>query len=341
MKQKLLRMSPLWLALLLGLLFVGPVLAQSPDADVDFFAVQPANGHPYTVGDHITLRLEVRHPANSTVDLPNLDPEWGDFEVVNQTGQDTVTNNDGTAITRKDYVVSLFAPGSYQTPPLVVTHHVPGAAQPEELGAPVIPLKIDSVLIEGDTELRDLKAQADLPVPPLWPLFVAGVVALAAVIGGGYLAGQWAYNRWWRKIPAELFPQPVIDTRPPEVIALTELERIETLNLPAQQRFKDHYSLVTDCLRDYIERRYQIPALEQTTQELQNAFRFSAVPGTITGVFLDMFYSSDLVKFARYRPNTDDAYQLVPRARQIVASTTPPPEPTPVAPAATEAPRDL
>lgn len=329
-KQRLWGLAIL-VAVAAGLLFLFPALAlaQSPDANVDFYVVESPDHHPYTVGDRITLRLEVRHPTNSTVDLPKLDTEWGDFEVVSQTGQDTVANGDGTVITRKDIVVTLFAPGSYQTPPLIVTHQQPGQSQPEELGAPVIPLKIDSVLIEGDNELRDLKEQAELPVPPLWPLFLAGVVVAAAVLGGGYLAGQWAYNRWWRKVPLELAPAPVIDTRPPEVIALTELDRIEALDLPSQSQFKYHYTLVTDCLRDYIERRYEIPALEQTTQELQNAFRFSPVPAEDSGSFLDMFYSADLVKFARYRPNTGDAYQLVPRARKIVADTTPLPEPPP------------
>jgi hypothetical protein len=321
----------LMLAIVLLFLTAGVALAaQPPDADVDFYAVESPEGELFTVGDPITLRLEVRHPTASQVELPVLDAEWGQFEVVSQTGQDTVTNGDGTATTRKDIVVTLFEPGSFQTPPLIV-NHTTANGQPEELGAPVIPLKIDSILIEGDTELRDLKDQAELPVPPLWPLFLAGVVIAAAVIGGGYLAGQWAYNRWWRKQPIELAPQPVIDTRPPELIALTELERIEAMNLPAREQFKEHYSLVTDCLRDYIERRYHIPALEQTTPELRRAFAHAPIPDDIARKFTEMFTHSDLVKFARYKPEANAAYLLLPDARDIVQTTTPVQEPAPLA----------
>ena len=94
--------KPLITLLLAAVIFVvalmGPnvTLAQSPDADVDFYVVEQSDVPTYTVGDHITLRLEVNHPADSRVELPELDEQWGDFEVVEQTGQDTVRNNDGT-----------------------------------------------------------------------------------------------------------------------------------------------------------------------------------------------------------------------------------------------------
>ncbi len=318
-----------WLIIAVAGLLPAPVWAQTPDANVDFYAVQPASDQPYTVGDRITLRLEVRHSKDSQVELPKLDTQWGDFEVISQTGQDTVANNDGTATTRKDIVVTVFKPGDYQTPPLLVTHTKAGGAQPEELSAPVVPLKISSVLKEGDDQLRDLKAQAVLPVPPLWPLFLAGVVLAAALLGGGYLAGNWAYRRWRRTEPLAEAPMVVLDTRPPEIIAFTELERIAALDLPAQNQLKHHYSLVADCLRDYIERRYRITALEQTTDELRQSFRRSTVPVAIAQNFVDLFTRSDLVKFARFNPSQADAYQYVPEARAIVQLTTPPPEPEP------------
>ncbi len=304
--------------------------AQSPiDAEVDFFVVSKNNEGSFTVGDRITLRLQVTHPANSEIDLPLVEEQWGELEVVDQTGQDTVKNIDGTAVTRKDIIVSLFEPGQYQTPSLVVTHHKADNTT-EELGSPVIPINIDTVLVEGDEDLRDLKEQFSLPVPPLWPFILAGIALAAAVSGGLFWAGRWAYNRWWVKEPVQLGPQPAIDTRPPEVIAYLELARIEALNLPAQDRLKSHYTLVTDCLRDYIERRYQIPALEQTTDELRDSFRRTpAAPPEDRRDFVGLFNRSDYVKFARLRPTAEEVYGLIPAARTVVDKTTPDPKPEP------------
>ena len=306
--------------------FAPSVVAQNPiDADVDFFAQPPEDGEPFTVGDHITLRLEVTHPAGSQVNLPQLDPEWGDFEVVNQSVSQTTQNGDGTAVTGKDIVVSLFEPGEYQTPPLLVTHQKPDG-DVEELGAPVIPLRITSVLVEGDEELRDIKEQAEMYLPPVWPLVLGGLalsLVLAAIL---YFVGRWAYNRWWPKPQVAEVPEPVfVDTRPPEVIAYTELDRIESLNLPAQDQYKEQYSLVSDCLRQYIEDRYEIPALEQTTSEIQVAFGKSDVPSRFVRDFISLFITSDLVKFARFKPNVNDAYGIVAKARGIVDETTPDP----------------
>jgi hypothetical protein len=304
-----------------------PVVAQTPDADVDFYAVEPLEGDMYAVGDLITLRLEVKHAADSRVTLPNVEDEWGSFEVVRQTGQDTVRNNDGTATTRKDIVIQLFEPGQYETPRLVVSHRKSDSTT-EELSTPIIPLQITSVLVEGDEELRALKPQADLPVPPLWPWILGGLALATVAAGGLFWAGRWAYNRLWPKPAVVVEPVVMVDPRPPEEIAFAELDRIENLNLPANARLKEHYSLVTDCLRRYIEDRYNIFALEQTTREIQTSFRYTGiVPPPQAEDLIELFTSSDLVKFARVTPPPTEAYIIVDEARRLVRETIPSTEP--------------
>ncbi|GAB4430446.1 MAG: BatD family protein [Anaerolineae bacterium] len=298
-----------------------PAAAQSPqDANAEFFLKAPED-QSLTVGDHVTLRLEVTHPLDSQVALPIVPEQWGEFEVVQQTEPETVDNNDGTATTGKDIVVTLFEPGQYQTSRLIVTHQKADGSS-EELGTPVIQLTITSVLTD-DTTLRDLKPQADLPLPPLWPWIVAGVLLSILVLG--LLAGLilWLYDRRRKRAVLELAPVPFMDTRPPEIIALAELDRIEALNLPAHQQIKQHYSLVDLCLRRYIEGRYQIPALEQTSVELRSAFRRSPARAEDAVEFMDIFAESDLVKFARYVPHADNVRDLVNRARKVVQITTP------------------
>jgi hypothetical protein len=307
------------------LLFASPVFAQSPDAQVKFFITSPEPGQTLTVGDRIILRLEVNHPANSRVNLPKLDKQWEKFEVLDQSPPQDAPGSGGTVTTGQNIVVTLFEPGQYQTPALVVTHQKPDGAI-EELAAPVIPLKVTSVLTE-DKELRDIKPQVDLPVPPLWPWIVLGVWLALVLAVALTLLGMWLYRRWPRRLrPEETAEDVVIDPRPPEEIAHAELNRIESLNLPAQGRVKEHYSLVADCLRLYIEGRYRIPALEQTTGEIQVAFKKAKTPPREAAAFSTLFTDSDLVKFARYMPQADEAAGLVNRARTIVDATTPAPE---------------
>jgi hypothetical protein len=308
--------------ILLSFFLLPRLYAQTLDADVNFYALPLKEDKPYQVGDRITLRLEVKHPVGSQLEMFPLQEEWGDFEVVDQTVWKTVENDDGSATTGRDIIVTLFEPGQYQTPSLVLEHKKPDGSV-EELGAPVIRLNVESVLVEGDEELRDIKPQAILPVPPIWPLVLAGLAAGLLVIGAAVGGGLWLYHRWRRQELMPELPLPMIDARPPEVIAYAELERIETLNLPANAQFKEHYSLVADCLRRYIEGRYQIPALDRTTTELREAFRTAPAPADGIRAFINLFKESDLVKFARFHPSLEEAYTLINRAREIVRITTP------------------
>src|SRR5262245_56196618 len=106
----------LWLLPLLWLGVRATSAFQGPDADVDFYVVPPEGSKPFTVGDRITLRLEVKHPSNTKVELPSVDEEWGAFDVVEQTATETVNKGDGTSVTGKNIIVSLFKPGQYETP---------------------------------------------------------------------------------------------------------------------------------------------------------------------------------------------------------------------------------
>jgi len=324
--------ASIWLVLLLILFLLPPLaFAQSPDASVEFFIQSPEPGKPLTVGDQITLRLEIIHPADSRVVLPQLEPQWQNFTVVDQSAPEVVDNGDGTATTGKNIVVTLFEPGEYQTPDLVVAHRKPDGSV-EELAAPVIPIIVTSVLTDG-TELQDLKAQADLPVPPIWPWVLLGIWLILLLTVLVIIIGWWFYQRWQNRLgqTAGGVPMSVIDTRPPEVIAYEELDRIELLDLPARNRIKEHYSLVSDCLRFYIEGRYRIQALEQTTGELRDAFRKAGVPMREISPFMRLFTEADLVKFARYAPQFEEVNSLVNKARLIVETTTPVPgeEPLP------------
>ncbi len=316
-------------ALLLALIPLPAIAQEARDAEVEFYVRERPEG-VLTVGDQVTLRLEVTHPSASRIVLPQLEREWGPFEVLDQAAPETVNHEDGTATTGKDIVVTLFQPGRFQTPPLVVTHRKPDGSL-EELAAPVVQLRVTSVLTE-ESVLQDLKPQAAMVVPPLWPWIVGGLLLTMFLTGLLAGTGLWVYHRWQKRAAAPALAAPFVDTRPPEVIALSELDRIETLNLPAQNQVKEHYSLVDGCLRRYIEGRYQFPALEQTTGEIRTAFKKSALPIRVIGNFMSLLTESDLVKFARYVPPAEEVDRLIGRARAFIHATTPEPEPLPDTP---------
>jgi len=298
------------------------MLAQAPEV----VAVWEGDGPSemgWTVGDVISLRLRVVAPESFEVALPELPEQWGDFEVREQSVQEPMAEA-GQVVHVLAVTAVLWSPGVHATPELQVAYR-DAAGETHAVDVPPLTIDVASVLVEvtpnaeGAIDKYDLKAQAELPRPPLWPWILAGLLAALLL----YFGGRWLWRRLPRRKKAELeLPREPVDDRPPDVIAYTQLDYIAALDLPAQGAFKQHYSLVTDCVRAYLEGRYAVPALDQTTYQLMRALRkikFKGEPLTLLRNLLD---EADLVKFAKFEPAVEPAQVAITHARRLVEITT-------------------
>jgi hypothetical protein len=230
---------------------------------------------------------------------------------------DVVANPDGTETTTQTIYATLWAPGEYATPefPLSVSDT---AGEIQEISVAPLGLNVTSVLVEGDTELRDIKPQASLPLPAIWP-WVAGGLLLVLVF---VVVTGWLVRRWWLRRKAALANAP--DNRLPHEVAFDELAYIESLNLPPQQRFKEHYTLISDVVRQYVEKAFQIPTLDRTTGEIRRSLKLAPLNQDDKHLLIELLKEADLVKFAKVRPETSQAQAYLTQARGFVSETQPP-----------------
>jgi hypothetical protein len=304
----------LGLFITLGLVFSTGVVGAQAERPVLVewrFGAAPEGG--WTVGDRVPLQLKAVYPAELEVILPELPQEWGAFEVREQTLLAPVENEDGTLIAVREATVTLWTPGDHATPPFAV-HVRDTGDQLYELPVQPLSITIASVLSEGETEKRDLKAQISLPYPSRWP-WVLGGLLLAALLG---TVGWFVLKRWLRRGAPAYLPVAPLDTRSPEEIAYSELDRIEALDLPGKDELKRHYTLVSDCMRAYVQGRHHIPALDRTTRELMNAMRQSRINREQVALLHDLLTQADLVKFAKAHPAIAQARATLTQARHIV-----------------------
>ena len=89
---------------------------------------------------------------------------------------------------------------------------------------------------------------------------------------------------------------------------MRELDRIKDEKLWQQGKTKQYYSEVTETLRTYIENRFGIPAMEQTSDETLESFRFrrDLLREKTLENLRQILKMADLVKFAKYKPLPDD-----------------------------------
>jgi len=271
----------------------------------------------WTVGDPIPLRLRVTYPAGFDVTLPELPAQWGPFEVREQELLELAQDADGQVTAIREATVVLWSPGTHETPPFAIHHREAGKLRE----VPVLPLSITvaSVLTEEDAEKHDLKPQASLPRPPIWPWLLATVLAAMLL----FLAIQRLLPWLRQRRTAGLEDVEPVDDRFPEEIAYEELERVAALDLPAQGEFKRHYTLVTDCLRTYLEGIYLIPAMDRTTGELILALRQARLGVEMLPSLRALLEEADLVKFAKLAPSVERARDAVIQARRLVDVTKP------------------
>lgn len=296
-----------WVLAALILVFTGQAGAQAIGPVSASLSIPDGS---YTVGDPIPVTVAVTHPAGYYVVMPTLptDQPWGDFTVAGQTQPVTVASQDGNGSETTSAVIDarLFSPGSFTTPPFDVTV-TDGAGSLQTVTAAPATVALASVLQPGDSELRDIKGQASLPLPAVWPWIVAALAIVALAVLAFVLVRR-------RSVAA-------VDNRLPHEKALDALAGIEAMRLPEQERFKEYYTLVSNTVRTYIERRFGVPALERTTSEIRSDLRRTDMAEDVKAQLVLFLQESDLMKFSTYRPDVESAAYLLATARFIVEAT--------------------
>ncbi len=94
-------------------------------------------------------------------------------------------------------------------------------------------------------------------------------------------------------------PKPKI---PAHITALASLEKIKLDQIWKEGQIKEYYSSISDTVRLYIEERYEVNALESTTDEIMTAFRTQVVDQESKNKLQQLLQLSDLVKFAKMTP---------------------------------------
>ncbi len=107
--------------------------------------------------------------------------------------------------------------------------------------------------------------------------------------------------------------------------ALKELKRLAAEQLPNQQQYKLFYTRLTDILRVYIERQFEVAAMESTTIELITALNRKRFDKTAIQSLETILLAADLVKFAKGQPALNEMEQHLQAAEHFILNTIPPP----------------
>jgi len=212
--------------------------------------------------------------------------------------------------------VAFFQPGDQDVSALPFTLAARDGDRPLRL-APYR-ISVESVLPDsvGKDSLRAIKGPVAAPVR-LDPLRTALGVALLLLAGAAVLL----VRRRLRRTPERAVPlEPDV---PPETVALRALRVLDEDALPERGQLKEHFARLSLILREYLERRFRLAAVESTTAEIQDALERGPLGPEQRGAILEILDEADLVKFAKYDPGTEAARIALDRARRWVEKAAP------------------
>lgn len=255
------------------------------------------------LGDQIKLFLEIDHPKNVQVEFPQVPDTINSLiEVLGRSKIDTFELEDENFQKQiQSYIITSFDSGSYRIPPYWFKVNVDGTID----SVPSNGVSLNVFTMQIDTT----KGPADIKMPYGAPLtlkevtpYILGVILIGAII---FLI---LYSIKRKKKNKPLFTRPAKPKEPAHVVAIRELDRIKSEKIWQKGKTKQYYSEVTDALRFYIEDRFDIRAMEQTSDETLDAFslRKNLISEKCYSNLSQILKLADLVKFAKYTPLSDD-----------------------------------
>ncbi len=279
------------------------------------------------VGDPIKLVIDVTAPDGFDVEMPSWEDAIGPFSIDDRyTPLDVPEGNLRRWVHR--YTLSTFESGELDFPEVEVkftASGVDGISQADETASCAtepIPLKIHSVLGSGagPEAHRDIRGAVDVPLKRswLWLWWSLGIVCVLVIVAVFFLYRHRSIDT------SEIQPE-----LPPHIWAQQELDRLFADDLFAQSRIQEFYFRLSDIVRRYIERQFGLMAPERTTDEfLREANQHDQLAKFHQELLSDFLRAADMVKFALYRPASEEGNAAGEAARTFILETAPVPSNT-------------
>lgn len=265
------------------------------------------------IGDQINVLFELEVKPDDQIQFPVFrDTLMRNLEILSVSSVDSQLLDNGLKQLRQRLLITSFDTGFYIIPSLAF-FHVQAA---ETLRSEALPLEVLTLEVDTSQGITDIKLPYEVPLT-FWELLPYLVVGLLLA---GIVVGLWLLWKKKKTSPTEIVrPKPL---EPPHIWALRELDQIAAQKLWQQGKVKLFHSRVSEVLRSYMEFRFDIPALEQTTSEIIFALDETDFidPDLLENLHQSMEIS-DLVKFAKWAPLPDENEKVIEMAYEFVYKT--------------------
>ncbi len=278
-----------------------------------------------TPADRLTVRIERVSPPGFAPAAgeqgPRTGDELGSFTIADVRRERPTLDEMGRRVDVVEYILLPFLPGEEAIPPMewtfapIADHEMAKLANALAtlvVTTEPIEITVHSLLNGGEAALAEQKGVVGVARGPLWPWIAGGATGLAILAASTALFVGYTVRRRRGQRPET----------PAHVEALRAMQDLESRRLAQEGRFDPYFTRLSQILRRYIERRFEVHAPALTTEEFLHQARTSRAIRAEYVRDLERFLRlADLVKFAKHAPAMEEAGQAHDTARAFIEST--------------------
>jgi len=245
------------------------------------------------IGEQVKLDIACKLPAGASISgWINLPDTFNHLEIVDRLPVDS--SLEGSVKTyHQSLIITGFDSGVWVIPPVALM------ADKQKISSAPLSLAVVPVHLT-DSTYHDIRDIIDVPVPQTpWWYWVAGALSLILI---GMLVWLWMRSR--KRAPLPLKPVEVKGS--PLEEALQQLRELKRAGYIERGEWKLYYSTLTEVFKNYNERKYRSGFPQKTTDEMLITLNQELPKDMISGL-AGTLRVADAVKFAKYRPEADQA----------------------------------
>ena len=279
------------------------------------------------LGEQTKMQLEVTCNAAEGVQIPKPEQQLptGVESLNQQPKTDTVTEN-GQLRLQQEWILTSFRDTVYTVQPFVLT------ASGDTVKA--APQTLTILRPEGIDQMMDIHDIKDIERAGIWWWNIVMWILIA--LGIGVFIGAIVYVVLWQqrhKQKETPLAQKII-LRPAEEVALEQLDAIKAAKIWQQGHGKQYHTELTDVIRTYIGRRFDVHSTEKTSDETLRELKPILLSNQPSAVSIQngkelyerlskMLQLADFVKFAKYEAMPEENEKALDTAYEFVNATTP------------------
>lgn len=255
----------------------------------DINALLSCSPNTAEVGDVVNLILEVSVPKGVGIDVEEDFELEQDLEILNKK-EPYSYDKDGKKVFVYQFEIVSWSVGKKVIGPIKIN-----ASSGMSFNSSKAELNVNSVLDKDAKDIKDIKNNIEIKYPfYFWIilficilLFVLSILWMIKSITNNALNKKYAEKN-----------------KTPEEIAEESLAKLSEIKLDSKENIKQYYTLLTEILKRYIEARYSVETMDQTTSELYKLLRDKDNLKDHASDIKAIMSKCDMVKFACFIPDS-------------------------------------